>query len=118
MPDFGCTMNAAVTVCPRDGGVTPDRPPCTPTGRESASACGDGVDNDCNGYVDCDDRSCSCTGSCRAFRVGCVCGGAESTNAACANGADDDCDGFIDCNDFDCTLSSTVTLCPRDAGRD
>ncbi|MFO0607432.1 MAG: MopE-related protein [Polyangiales bacterium] len=117
-PDFGCTMNAAVTVCPRDGGVTPDRPPCTPTGRESASACGDGVDNDCNGYTDCDDRSCSCTGACRPFRMGCVCSGAEATNATCGDAVDNDCDGFIDCVDFDCTLSSTVTLCPRDAGRD
>jgi hypothetical protein len=118
LPDFGCTMNPSVTVCPRDGGTTVDRPSCTPTGRETAALCRDGIDNDCNGFTDCEDRGCSCVGSCRPFRMGCVCGGTEASNAMCSNGTDDDCDGFVDCMDFDCSMTASVTVCPRDGGRD
>jgi hypothetical protein len=117
-PDFGCTMSAAVTVCPRDGGVTPDVA-CTPTGPENAvGACGDRIDNDCDGYTDCVDRDCSCVGTCAAFRAGCTCGGAENTTASCRDAVDNDCDGFIDCNDFGCSTNPAITFCPRDAGRD
>jgi hypothetical protein len=97
---------------------------CVPTGRESgAAACNDGRDNDCNGFTDCVDRGCSCTGVCSPFRVGCICGGLETTNARCVDGVDNDCDGFIDCGgaagvspDFDCTMTPAVTVCPRDGG--
>jgi hypothetical protein len=117
-PDFGCTMSAAVTVCPRDGGVTPDVA-CTPTGPENAfGACGDRIDNDCDGYTDCVDRDCSCVGTCAAFRAGCTCGGAENTTASCRDAVDNDCDGFIDCNDFGCSTNPAITFCPRDAGSD
>ena len=49
----------------------------------------DGIDNDSDGYTDCDDYSCS-----RSDTVT-VCGstGNESNNAQCSNGQDDDGDG-------------------------
>ena len=38
---------------------------CTPTGPENTpAACSDGIDNDCNGLVDCNDPHCSGIGSC------------------------------------------------------
>ena len=117
LPDFDCTLNTAVTVCPRDGGAPTDVM-CTPTvlNEATTATCSDGLDNDCDGYRDCMDRSCSCVGSCAAFRAGCTCGGAESTNGVCTDGVDNDCDGFTDCADFDCSMTPTVTVCPRDAG--
>ncbi len=124
-PDFDCTLSPAVTVCPRDGGTPPaDTAGCIPTGRETGlAACSDGRDNDCNGYADCMERGCSCTGACGPSRMGCTCRGPETTNLACTNGVDDDCDGFIDCGgatgtspDFDCTMTPAVTVCPHDAG--
>ena len=49
------------------GGDQPDGGPgqCTPTGAENdPTTCSDGVDNDCNGHVDCSDPSCSGVGTC------------------------------------------------------
>ncbi|MGM0558753.1 MAG: hypothetical protein ACQEVA_20370, partial [Myxococcota bacterium] len=54
------------------------------------SDCTDGIDNDQNGYTDCDDSSCDTDPACS--------GGSE----ICDNGTDDDGDGFVDCDDFDC----------------
>ncbi len=50
--------------------------------------CGDGIDNDGDGAVDCDDPDCS-------DAVGCF-------EANCGDGLDDDGDGDIDCDDPDC----------------
>jgi len=119
LPDFGCTMGAAVTVCPRDGGVPRDvDPSCVPRTEDSLAACTNGLDDDCDGFVDCDDRNCSCVGSCRPFRTDCTCRGLENAAAVCRDAVDNDCDGFVDCNDFDCSTNPAITFCPRDAGRD
>jgi len=51
--------------------------------------CNDGLDNDNDGFVDCQDNDC-----------------AEAANCAveiCDDGIDNDNDGFIDCDDNDCT---------------
>ena len=119
--DFDCTRTATVTVCPRDGGVVVDSGCVVSTVREnSVAACTNGIDEDCDGYVDCMDRDCSCVGACAPFRTGCTCRGAENTNATCSDGIDNDCDGFTDCSttsvDFDCTTTPAVTLCYRDGG--
>jgi hypothetical protein len=152
--DFGCSRAAAVTVCRRDGGSSIDVPPardsgvrrdsgarrdvgpCTPSGMESTNAsCSDGVDNDCDGYVDCNDFNCSRTAAVTVCHdagsaidvptardsgtrrdIGpCTVSGTESTNAACSDGVDNDCDGFVDCNDFNCSRTAAVTVC-HDAG--
>ena len=122
--DFACSRNAAVTICP-DAGTPPrdatqrvDTAGCMSSGGEnSATACGDGIDNDCDGYVDCGDRDCSCQGSCPSSRSGCTCAGPENTDTACGDGRDNDCNGFMDCNDFSCSRSTSVTVCgTRDAG--
>lgn len=53
----------------------------------SESDCGDGVDNDLDGRVDCEDGDCWDI-------AGCI--------EDCISGADDDGDGLIDCADDDC----------------
>ncbi len=126
-PDFDCTRTAAVTVCgASDAGTSR----CDASGTENSNAtCGDGIDNDCDGFVDCNDfscRSCSITacvmGGNITLRDGgvCMCRGEETSNAACGDRVDNDCDGFVDCADFDCSMSDggVVTVCPRDGGTD
>ena len=49
--------------------------------------CNDGIDNDGNGFIDCDDFACD--SACD-----------ESQN--CNDGIDNDGNGFIDCDDFAC----------------
>ncbi len=85
---------------------------CTPpdggTAQVSELNCGDNVDNDCNGFIDCQDaacdgQSCSATGKiCVANR--CVCTGPEAATGetSCADGIDNDCNGLIDCADPNC----------------
>ena len=94
--------------------------------------CTDGIDNDGNGYTDCNDRSCAfnhdlraCeggsgphadgidndgTGRADCMDWGCwwtvVCGGtgtAEHTDALCSDGIDNDGAGYPDCADWTCT---------------
>ncbi len=65
--------------CSGNGG-TPQNP---------ETSCSDGFDNDCDGFADCKDPSCSGIGGC----------GRESN---CRNGNDDDGDGLVDCADADC----------------
>lgn len=105
---------------PTDSRVQGD---CTTSGPENTNAaCGDGVDNDCDGFTDCRDFDCTRTSSvtiCPATDGGsraCDATGPENTNAACSDGVDNDCDGFRDCSDFDCSRGNAVTICPRDGG--
>jgi hypothetical protein len=133
--DFSCSRADAGTVTVCDAGTTPrDAGPCTRTGAENtAAACGDGQDNDCDGFTDCNDFDCRNCNVPSCFRNGgvqlrdggvCMCTGMENTTAACSNRQDDDCDGFVDCADFDCTRADAgqVTSCdafvPSDASAD
>lgn len=67
-------------------------------GREhSGDACGNGVDDDGDGGIDCEDLPCReneplCT----------VSAGSETAGPACSNGLDDDGDGAVDCDDDGC----------------
>ncbi len=59
-------------------------------------ACSDGIDNDGNGFIDCQDNAC------KQLSVCCVKTGDENTVEACSDGIDNDCDGYADCNDYSC----------------
>ncbi len=77
---------------------------------DTDAACSDGVDNDWDGYVDCDDFDCSMNPDVDV----CASAGPENNNAACDDGTDNDGDGYIDCDDFDCSLNAAVTVCSPD----
>ena len=75
------------------------------------------MDNDGDGYIDCDDYDCS-----RNSAVT-VCGtseqptdSAESTNEACSDGISNDGDDYIDCEDYDCSRNQEVTVCNGNDG--
>ena len=61
-------------------------------GNSDSEVCNDGIDNDGDGYIDCDDFDCG-------FNDGC---GGE----ICDDGIDNDDDGYVDCDDFDCSSDS------------
>jgi hypothetical protein len=50
--------------------------------------CADGLDNNCDGNIDCDDSVCAASPQCGEI--------------SCTDGLDDDSDGFIDCLDSEC----------------
>ena len=60
-------------------------------GERNDQLCSDGLDNDGDGKIDCQDEACANTAACLP--------GAED----CVNGQDDDGDSDIDCDDSDCT---------------
>ena len=77
---------------------------------DTNALCDDGIDNDFNGSVDCEDPSCSQNPDVD------VCGDpppgdAENTNALCDDGIDNDDDGFLDCEDHDCSRNPNVDVC-------
>ena len=63
--------------------------------------CSDGIDNDSDGLVDCEDTGCSELDHCK-----------ESSDATCVDGKDNDQDGFTDCKDPSCCPYAT---CYKDA---
>ncbi|MEQ9467020.1 MAG: MopE-related protein [Ekhidna sp.] len=60
-------------------------------GPEGEVACDDMIDNDCNGFVDCNDFNCQGISGC--------------PEVFCDDAVDNDGDGDIDCNDSDCSSS-------------
>ena len=99
--DDGGPPDVAVT-CDRDGdgylGAACDGVDCNDLDRAVhpgvAERCFDGVDNNCNGAVDCADSSCAGIPECST----CVPGPERD----CFNGVDDDCNGQLDCDDRAC----------------
>jgi hypothetical protein len=63
------------------------------------------VDNDDNGFVDCDDFACALNPTVT------VCEFLEDTDEECSDMADNDDDGFVDCDDLGCSMNPDVTVC-------
>jgi hypothetical protein len=85
----------------------------TGSGENTVALCSDGVDNDGNNYIDCNDKGCcgvvdcssdptSYCGKKGAGGAGGASGGSENTVALCTDGIDNDGDKFIDCEDKNC----------------
>ncbi len=79
------------------------------------ASCRDGIDNDRNGAVDCDDLRCQREGVV-------VCNGSipvsltaseirPRMNVVCGDGVDNDGNGFTDCADFGCSQDPFQTVC-------
>ncbi len=116
------TVQVAFVAVPGSGGG------CDAGGPENV--CDDGVDNDCDGLVDCLDPDCrpdspdaglglSCAapgkvGNKCDFFGACVCPGGQNVEATCSDGIDNDCDGKPDCTDGDCagkTCTANLSKC-------
>ena len=67
--------------------------------------CSDGIDNNNNGWVDCEDLGCQWNPYVS------VCGQYENTDELCSNGIDDDEDGKYDCTDGFCFSNPLVNVC-------
>jgi hypothetical protein len=70
--------------------------------------CWDGIDNDCDGAVDCNDYDCTNDINCCTYQ------GSEEINDiadnSCTNGIDDDCDGLIDGADPGCYRITPIVI--------
>ncbi len=88
-------------------------------------SCSDGIDNDCDTYIDSDDSDCSTGGACADYAdkglcnddANCewegnpnsgtcidvlTCTVTEDPEVSCDDGTDNDCDGLTDCDDSNC----------------
>ncbi|MFC1611856.1 hypothetical protein ACFL6C_12910 [Myxococcota bacterium] len=90
--------------------------------------CSDGVDDDCDGAIDCTDADCPDGAACGPNGASCdgdacQCPNPDPNESACDNALDDDCDGAFDCADPDCAdgtgcgshgleCSAGACLCP------
>ena len=68
-------------------------------------SCSDGVDNDGDGFTDCEDFSCTKNPDVS------VCNEPEDNDMACSDDIDNDGDGFTDCDDFDCAMNPMISVC-------
>ena len=103
---------------------------CNPLQGAVAEVCNDGLDNDCDGFIDCADPNCAASPFCvgpaenctnfvddngnglidcadpvcngQACGVGCLCAGGTRTETICNDGIDNDGDGLTDCADPNC----------------
>lgn len=69
--------------------------------------CGpNGIDENCNGLIDCADPQC-------ASDAGCSC---EVNETSCTDANDNDCDGYLDCHDPDCGSDPACDVPPPPPG--
>lgn len=81
--------------------------------------CRDGVDNDCNGKLDCAEISCAGQSCAADGGLGCQCSpdAGGKREADCTNMVDDDDDSKVDCGDeVDCPSGTPCTPGGADAG--
>lgn len=77
---------------------------------DTAQECSDGIDNDGNGFIDCDDFGCSRPVNVPASTAEAlleVCP-REDTFELCTDGIDNDGNGFVDCADFGCSDAQDI----------
>lgn len=113
----GTCAPAAVELVPPGLAERCPPPACTPTAAIE-TRCADGIDDDCNGAIDCEDEVCE---NIPCERPGFACQAGECQcrqTEICDNGLSDDCDDAVDCEDDDCfgeiCDAATGLRCNRD----
>jgi len=106
--DPTCAGPAVITAVGQDGGVGQ-----TTVQFQGSEVCGNGVDDDDDGRVDCADPQCPAGSTCGANGLECQGGACACTGnggapegageLSCDDSFDNDCDGKIDCADPSCT---------------
>jgi hypothetical protein len=82
----------------------------TPNDGATGEICGNNIDDDGDGAVDCADSECPGTNTCGP---GCMCIDGVPRELACGDGIDNDNRDGIDCNDPDCPrCPNQLTCCP------
>ncbi len=108
---IGTACGAGVGACRRDGvlqcagdgqGTVCSVSAGSPGNENNDALCQDGIDNDCDGFIDCGDPNC-------ASAAGCAQGCAPSSEIC--DGRDNDCDTRVDEGGFTRACGSTVGLC-------
>ena len=92
---------AFVTAC--GGSDKKDDNENNPAVENTAALCSDNLDNDNNGFKDCEDQNCQAFVFCSQTEEN-----KENTLAACQDGIDNDGDTLPDCDDSEC---SAFTIC-------
>ena len=82
-------------------GTAQTSPNSRPQRTAAGEICDDGVDNNGDGLIDCNDPACGSVGDCAD----------ESANNNCYDGIDNDGDGKIDCADEECNCPLEETIC-------
>ena len=79
---------------------------CAASAEDTVARCTDGEDNDGNGFIDCNDFSCSQSDNPDVLALcGTPEGGGvdpEAARASCSDGIDNDGNGYVDCADYNC----------------
>ena len=95
----GCTAASGPACGGSSGGSLP-----------TETSCGDNIDNDNDGRIDCQDSDCSVYPTCAPASGGAAggsSGGSSPTETSCGDNIDNDNDGRIDCQDSDCSAYPT-----------
>ena len=79
-------------------------------GVRSENSCADGLDNDGDGKIDCQEPSCNAQ-NCAGTGGGCTCTGLLAVETICLDDLDNDLDGATDCADTNCTTCGTNCAC-------
>lgn len=86
-------------------------------GENTIFACSDGIDNDGDGLIDCDDPDCQTQGTREVPGPGMtVCAKTEDNLYTCSDGKDNDGDGFIDCEDNSCKQTQACCITQGNEG--
>ncbi len=93
---------------------------------DNAGECMDGIDNDGDGFIDCDDQDCLTKPACNEgdtdtdtdSDTDTDTGDTTGSETDCSDGADNDADGLFDCADPDCNGSSDCSPNTDDATSD
>lgn len=111
LPDDG--LCKATQTCDANHGCTPPLgPTCTPKG-ETETSCDDGLDDDCDGKIDCLDPDCDG----KTCEDGDLCTEGETcSKAACNGGAAKTCDDGDPCTDDACDPKKGCTTSPKTGG--